>query len=178
MGTAAIVIAATTAGGAADARAWVYRAAAGLLVALATLTALTGSRTAVVWFKICPVVLGGGAGLLLAASWLLAQLCLVVLGGCGWSSGLGRARRDHVRCRAGRGEEAAEDFADAGRHARLVLVGQGQHRPVQPVQEKPGQHAGVGGGERALVHRLAEQAGDEVPQRLPGLFLVSWGLVE
>jgi hypothetical protein len=58
---------ATTAGGAADARAWVYRAAAGLLVALGT---LTGARTAVVWFKICPVVLGGGAGLLLAASWL------------------------------------------------------------------------------------------------------------
>jgi hypothetical protein len=46
------------------------RAAAGLLLALATLTALTGARTAVVWFKICPVVLGGGAGLLLAASWL------------------------------------------------------------------------------------------------------------
>ena len=97
---------------------------------------------------------------------------------CGWSSGLGRTRRECARCRAGRGEEAAEDFADAGRHARLVLVGQGQHRPVQPVQEKPGQHAGFGGGERALVHRLAEQAGDEVPQRLPGLFLVSWGLVE
>ena len=69
-GTAAIVIAATTAGGSADARAWVYRAAAGLLVALGTLTALTGARTAVVWFKICPVVLGGGAGLLLVASWL------------------------------------------------------------------------------------------------------------
>jgi hypothetical protein len=69
-GTAAIVIAATTAGGAADARAWVYRAAAGLLVALGTLTALTGARTRVVWFKICPVVLAGGAGLLLAASWL------------------------------------------------------------------------------------------------------------
>ena len=68
-GTAAIVIAATTAGGA-DARTWVYRAAAGLLVALATLTALTGARTAVVWFKICPVVLGGDAGLPLAASWL------------------------------------------------------------------------------------------------------------
>ena len=97
---------------------------------------------------------------------------------CGWSSGLGRTRRECARCRAGRGEEATEDFADAGRHARLVLVGQGQHRPVQPVQEKPGQHAGVGGSERALVHRLAEQVGDEVPQRLPGLFLVSWGLVE
>jgi hypothetical protein len=79
---------------------------------------------------------------------------------------------------AGRGEEAAEDFADAGGHARLVVVGQGQHRPVQAVQEKPGQHAGIGEGERALVHRLAEQAGHEVPQRLPGPFLVSWGLVE
>ena len=43
-GTAAIVIAATAAGGA-DTRAWVYRAAAGLLVALGTLTALTGART-------------------------------------------------------------------------------------------------------------------------------------
>jgi hypothetical protein len=69
-GIAAIVIAATAAGGGADARAWVYRAAAGLLVALGTLTALTGARTPVVWFKICPVLLGGAAGLLLAASWL------------------------------------------------------------------------------------------------------------
>ncbi len=70
-GIAAIVIAATAAGGvAADARAWVYRAAAGLLVALGTLTALTGARTPVVWFKICPVLLACSAGLLLAASWL------------------------------------------------------------------------------------------------------------
>jgi hypothetical protein len=69
-GTAAVVVAATAAAGAADARAWVYRAAAGLLVALGTLTALTGARTPVVWFKICPVLLGGAAGLLLAASWL------------------------------------------------------------------------------------------------------------
>ena len=69
-GIAAIVIAATADGGPADARAWVYRAAAGLLVALGILTALTGARTPVVWFKICPVLLGGAAGLLLAASWL------------------------------------------------------------------------------------------------------------
>jgi len=69
-GIAAIVIAATAGGGAADARAWVYRAAAGLLVALGTLTALTGARTPVMWFKICPVLLGCAAGLLLAASWL------------------------------------------------------------------------------------------------------------
>lgn len=69
-GTAAMVIAATAAGGPADARVWVYRAAAGLLAALGILTALTGARTPVVWFKICPVLLGGAAGLLLAASWL------------------------------------------------------------------------------------------------------------
>jgi hypothetical protein len=49
---------------------------------------------------------------------------------------------------------------------------------VQPVQEETGRHAGVGGGERALVHRLAEQADDEVPERVPGVFVVSWGLVE
>jgi hypothetical protein len=67
-GTAAIVIAATAAGGAADARAWVYRAAAALLIALGTLTALTGARTPVVWFKICPVLLAGSAALLLTAS--------------------------------------------------------------------------------------------------------------
>jgi hypothetical protein len=67
-GLAAIVIAATASGGPADARDWVYRAAAGLLVALAALTALTGARTPVVWFKICPFLLAGSAGLLLAAS--------------------------------------------------------------------------------------------------------------
>jgi hypothetical protein len=67
-GTAAIVIAATAAGGSPDVRTWVYRAAAGLLTALAVLTALTGARTKVVWFKICPVLLAGSAGLLLAAS--------------------------------------------------------------------------------------------------------------
>ena len=41
-----------------------------MLLALAALTALTGARTAVVWFKICPVLLGGSAVLLLAASLL------------------------------------------------------------------------------------------------------------
>jgi hypothetical protein len=49
---------------------WVYRVAAGLLVALGTLTALTGARTPVVWFKICPVLLAGSAALLVAASLL------------------------------------------------------------------------------------------------------------
>ena len=68
-GIAAVVIAVTAAGGTdVAARAWAYRAAAVLLAALATLTALTGARTAVVWFKICPVLLAGSAVLLLIAS--------------------------------------------------------------------------------------------------------------
>ena len=70
-GIATLVIVVTAAGGTdAGARAWVYRVAAGLLVALGTLTALTGARTPVVWFKICPLLLGGSAALLLAASLL------------------------------------------------------------------------------------------------------------
>jgi hypothetical protein len=68
-GIAAVVIAATTAGGIdASARAWIYRVVARLLVALAVLTALTGARTQVIWFKICPVLLAGSAVLLLIAS--------------------------------------------------------------------------------------------------------------
>lgn len=68
-GVAAVVIAVTAAGGAdAGAGGWVYRVAAGLLVALGTLTALTGARTPVVWFKICPVLLAGSAALLVVAS--------------------------------------------------------------------------------------------------------------
>ena len=71
-GIAAMVIVATGVGGAADSdvRAWVYRVAAGLLAALAALTALTGARTPVVWFKICPFLLTGSAALLVAASLL------------------------------------------------------------------------------------------------------------
>jgi hypothetical protein len=68
-GIAAMVIVVTAAGGAdASARDWVYRVAAALLVALGVLTALTGARTPVIWFKICPVLLAGSAALLLAAS--------------------------------------------------------------------------------------------------------------
>ena len=48
--------------------AWVYRIAAGLLVVLATLTAFTGARTRVLWFKICPALLTTSATLLLLAS--------------------------------------------------------------------------------------------------------------
>ena len=60
----------TDIGAAGAVRAWVYRVAAGLLVALGTLTALTGARTPVVWFKICPVLLTGSAVLLVAGSLL------------------------------------------------------------------------------------------------------------
>ena len=70
-GIAAMVIVVTAMGGAdTGARVWVYRVAAGLLIALGTLTALTGARTPVIWFKICPVLLASSAALLLVASWL------------------------------------------------------------------------------------------------------------
>jgi hypothetical protein len=69
-GIAAIVIAVTAAGGepAAGVRDWAYRAAAGLLLALGALTGLTGARTRVIWFRICPFLLAGAAAMLLAAS--------------------------------------------------------------------------------------------------------------
>jgi hypothetical protein len=68
-GIAAVVIAATAAAGAtSDIRTWIYRAAAALLIALGTLTAVTGARTPVVWFKVCPVLLAAAATLLLVAS--------------------------------------------------------------------------------------------------------------
>jgi hypothetical protein len=53
-----------------DAADLVYRVAAGLLAALALLTGLTGARTSVVWFKVCPVVLTASATLLAVASFL------------------------------------------------------------------------------------------------------------
>ncbi len=65
-GTAAFVLTATAVGvrptGAVDG------VASGLLVALAALTAVTGARTPVVWFKICVVLLLVSAGLLVGAS--------------------------------------------------------------------------------------------------------------
>jgi hypothetical protein len=68
-GIAAIVIAATAAGGAVTGvRGWVYWVAAALLVALGVLTAVTGARTRVVWFKVCPLVMAVAAILLVAAS--------------------------------------------------------------------------------------------------------------
>jgi hypothetical protein len=49
----AMVVVVTAVGGTdSGARVWVYRVAAGLLVALGALTALTGARTPKVWFKV------------------------------------------------------------------------------------------------------------------------------
>ena len=70
-GLAALVIVVTEVGGAGSHVAhWVYRVVAGLLLALAVLTAMTGDRTPVVWFKICPVLLTCSSVLLLLAGWL------------------------------------------------------------------------------------------------------------
>ncbi len=67
-GIAAFVIAATASSGSGEIQAWVYRVGALLLVAIGLLTALTGARTPVVWFKICPLVMAVSAALLLTAS--------------------------------------------------------------------------------------------------------------
>jgi hypothetical protein len=47
---------------------FLYRGAAALFIGLAFLTALTGARTPVVWFRVCPFVLTGAATLLLIRS--------------------------------------------------------------------------------------------------------------
>jgi hypothetical protein len=46
----------------------VYRVVAVILVAFAVVTGVTGARTSVIWFKICPVVLGVTAVLLVTAN--------------------------------------------------------------------------------------------------------------
>ena len=69
-GLAGIIVSVTIVGAGAGSHTsqWAYRAVAALLVALAILTGLTGARTPVIWFKICPVLLTFSAVLLLAAS--------------------------------------------------------------------------------------------------------------
>ncbi len=69
-GLAALVIVVTAVDANASVTAWVYRVVAGLLVSLAALTAATGARTRVIWFKICPVLLSSCAALLLVASFV------------------------------------------------------------------------------------------------------------
>jgi hypothetical protein len=46
----------------------VYIVSAGILVVLASLTARTGARTPVIWFRVCPIVLTISAALLVLAS--------------------------------------------------------------------------------------------------------------
>lgn len=48
----------------------VYRVLAAALVVFAGLTAATGSRTPVIWFKVCPFVLSGAAALLLVRTFI------------------------------------------------------------------------------------------------------------
>ena len=68
-GLAGIIVSVTIVGGAGSHTSqWVYQVVAGLLVALAVLTSLTGARTPVIWFKFCPVLPTFSAVLLLAAS--------------------------------------------------------------------------------------------------------------
>jgi hypothetical protein len=67
--TAAMLVVATVVGGTESAvTISIYRVAAGLLIALAVLTGLTGARTRVVWFKICPVLLACTAAVLITAT--------------------------------------------------------------------------------------------------------------
>ena len=65
---AALVVAVTMTAGDTRVTAIVYLVVARLLLALAALTALTGARTPVVWFKVCPVLLATSAALLILAS--------------------------------------------------------------------------------------------------------------
>ena len=67
-GVATLVVAVTATAADIPVTAIVYRVVAGLLVALAVLTVLTGARTPIVWFKVCPALLATSAALLLVAS--------------------------------------------------------------------------------------------------------------
>lgn len=67
-GLAVVTVAVTADGGGTSTAHWAYLAVAAVLVALGALTWLTGARTPVIWFKICPVVLGAAAVLLVVAS--------------------------------------------------------------------------------------------------------------
>jgi hypothetical protein len=70
-GMATLVVAVTATAVDIQVTAIVYRVVAGLLIALAVLTALTGARTPIVWFKVCPALLATSAALLLVASILM-----------------------------------------------------------------------------------------------------------
>ena len=66
---AALVVAVTWSGDTPEAAEdLVYRVCTGFLLAVGAWTALTGARTGVIWFKMCPVVMTVTSGLLIAAS--------------------------------------------------------------------------------------------------------------
>lgn len=67
-GLALLVVVVTAVGRGSDAAVASYGVAAGLLVALAVLTSFTGSRTRVVWFRVCPILLTFSALLLVGAA--------------------------------------------------------------------------------------------------------------
>jgi hypothetical protein len=70
-GVAAMVIAVTAAGGAdPSSGVWVSPGRCRAAGCPGALTVLTGARTPVVWFKVCPVLLAGSAALLVTASLL------------------------------------------------------------------------------------------------------------
>jgi hypothetical protein len=67
-GLAVPLITVTAVGGNTRTGDTVYRVVAGILLALACFTAVTGARTRVVWFKVCPALLTTTAALLVAPS--------------------------------------------------------------------------------------------------------------
>jgi hypothetical protein len=67
---AVVILAAVTAQPGSMTSDWIYRASAAVLLAVGGITALTGARTAVIWFKICPVLLTITAIALLVASFI------------------------------------------------------------------------------------------------------------
>jgi hypothetical protein len=67
---AVVIVAAVTAQSGNIASDWIYRASAAVLLAVGGITTLTGARTGVIWFKICPVLLTTTAVALLVASFI------------------------------------------------------------------------------------------------------------
>ncbi|MDJ0959535.1 MAG: hypothetical protein QNJ88_02675 [Acidimicrobiia bacterium] len=65
---AALIVLVTAFGDTGTIAPWIYRSVAIMLVAVGALTAATGGRTPVIWFKICPVLLTSTAILLIIAS--------------------------------------------------------------------------------------------------------------
>ena len=68
---AALIVAVTWSGRTPEAAEdLVYRVTVGFLLTIGVWTAMTGARTKVIWFKMCPVVMSVTSGLLIAASFL------------------------------------------------------------------------------------------------------------